>query len=234
MLYVHFMGRDSGTPRRRTSSTAWQRDHPWAKVYDAITGNHLVGGLLWRIGMSSDLGLLHRIAATELSALADGAAVLDLPCGGGVVLRDVPPELELRYVAADISPAMLERTREEAAKLEVAITTTEADVQALHFADAEFDLVFSFTSLHCFPDPQKAIQELARVTRPGGRFVGSALLRGGPVRHRLTWLGGGAIGILGPGCTRDELTRWLSDAGIDDVVLTDSGAITYFAGTRAR
>jgi len=225
MLYVHSMGRDS--------STRWQGDHPWAKVYDAITGNHLVGNLLWRVGMSSDLGLLHRTASAELSKLNDGAAVLDLPCGGGVVLRDVPAGLDLRYVAADISPAMLERTRDEAAKVGVPITATEADVQALQFTDGEFDLVFSFTSLHCFPDPQAAVGELARVTRPGGRLVGSTLLRGGPVRHRLTWIGGGAIGILGPGCTRDELTQWLDTAGIQDVVLTDSGAITYFAGTRA-
>lgn len=233
MLYVHPMGRDSSTPPNRNSSTAWKGDHPWAKVYDAITDNSLIGGLLWRIGMSSDLSLLHRSAAAELGRLVDGNAVLDLPCGGGVVLRDVPADLNVRYVAADISPAMLERTADEARKVGVDIETAEADVHHLQFADGEFDLVFAFTSLHCFPDPQKAVHELSRVVRPGGRLCGSTMLRGGPLRHRSGWIGGGLVGVLGPGCTREELLQWLDDAGMTDVVLNPSGAITYFSGTRA-
>jgi len=224
--YVRSMGHDS--------SQTWRRDHPWAKFYDAITGNRLVGGLIWKIGMSSDLGVLHRTATRELAVLEPGAAVLDLPCGGGVVLQNVAPDAALRYVAADISPAMLDRTRAEARAHGIDIETVEADVEHLQFADGEFDLVFSFTSLHCFPDPRRAIDELARVTAPGGRFVGSTLLRGGPLRERITWAGGNAIGILGPGCTREELAQWLAAAGLCDVELVDSGAITYFAGTRSR
>ena len=38
-----------------------------------------------------------------------------------------------------------------------------ADVGALPFADGEFDLVVTFTGLHCFPDPRRAVAELARV-----------------------------------------------------------------------
>ena len=233
MLYVHPMGRDSSSPRKRNSSTAWKGDHPWAKVYDKITDNTRLGGLVWRLGMDSDLSLIHRSAEAEFKRLDDGAAVLDLPCGGGVVLRDVPGYLSVRYVAADISPAMLERTEHEARKVGIKIETAEADVHNLQFADGEFDLVLTFTSLHCFPDPHQAVRELARVVRPGGRIVGSTMLRGGPLRHRLGWISGGIVGVLGPGCTREELLQWLEEAGITDVELTPSGAITYFAGTRA-
>lgn len=228
------MVRDSSPPAGgRDPSAAWRGDHPWAKVYDRITDHRLVGSLVWRVGMSSDLDLLHRTAAAELGALGDGASVLDLPCGGGVVLRDVPRDLDVRYVAADISPAMLARTRDEADRVGVEIETVEADVSALEFTDGEFDLVFAFTSLHCFPDPERAVHELARVTRPGGRLVGSTLLRGGPARERITWFGGTSLGVLGPGCTRDELEQWLRAAGIDAVEVRSSGAIHYFSGSRS-
>jgi len=216
----------------RSSSSTWRRDHPWAKVYDLITDNSLVGGLLWRVGMSSDLGLLHRTAAREFERLAEGDAVLDVPCGGGVVLRDLPRDRTLRYLAADISPAMLERTRDEADRLGVEIETADADVQELAFEDASFDLILTFTSLHCFPDPERAVHELARVVRPGGRLAGSTMLREGGLRRRATWAGGGLLGVLGPGCTRDELEQWLADAGLIEVELDRSGAITYFSGTR--
>src|SRR4051812_9054039 len=99
---------------RRDASQAWRHDHPWAAVYHRISGADRAGELIWRLGMRSDLGVLHRTAAAELAALPDGAAVLDIPCGGGIVLRDVPSGRSLRYVAGDISPAMLERTRREA------------------------------------------------------------------------------------------------------------------------
>ncbi len=225
MLYGRHMGRDS--------TAAWRGDHPWAKVYDAITDRTGVGRLLWRIGVGSDLEVLHRTARAELDALPDGAAVLDLPCGGGVVLRDLPEDRSLRYTAADVSPAMLQRTREEAAERGIVVETVEADVEDLPFDDGAFDLVLTFTSLHCFPDPHRAVQELVRAVRPGGRLAGSTMLRGGPPRHRLGWVGGTALGVLGPGCTRAELEQWLAEAGLVDVVLDPSGAITYFAGTRS-
>lgn len=211
---------------------AWTRDHAWAKVYDAIASHRAVGQVLWRVGMGSDLGLLHRTAGAALDRLPDGAAVLDLPCGGGVVLPNVPAGRTLRYVAADISPAMLQRTADEARRLGVAIETSSQDVGALTFEDATFDLVLAFTSLHCFPDPERAVHELARVIAPGGALVGSTMLRG-DWRSRQAWIGGTALGVLGPGCTAEQLRTWAADAGLVDVRLTRSGGITYIAAQKA-
>ncbi len=115
---------------RRDSSGTWQRDHPWAAVYDRISGDPHLGALLWRVAMGSSVEELHRRARRELAAVPAGGTVLDLPCGGGVVLRDLPTNHALQYVAADISPAMLERTRQEAGRLGVAadVETRVADV----------------------------------------------------------------------------------------------------------
>lgn len=219
--------------RRRDASQAWQRDHPWAIVYDRISGGERLGRVIWRVGMGSDLGLLHSTAGAELSALADGAAVLDIPCGSGVTLRDVPRGRALRYVAGDISPAMLERTRREAGRRAVDVELAEADVHDLAFDDGTFDLVLAFTSLHCFPRPEQAVSEIARVLAPGGRLAGSTMLTGQGLRHAAGWIGGRTLGVLGPGCTRLELVSWLEGAGMHDIVLRPYGGITYFTATRS-
>lgn len=217
---------------RRDASQAWRGDHPWAVVYDRISGGDRLGRLIWRVGMGSDLGLLHRTAALELAALPDGAAVLDIPCGGGVVLRDLPTDRSVRYVAGDISPAMLERTGREAARRGVDVELSECDVHELAVADGSFDLVLAFTSLHCFPRPERAVHELARVLTSGGRLAGSTMLTDMGLRHRVGWIGGRTMGVLGPGCTREELERWLGEAGMHEIVIRPSGGIVYFTATR--
>jgi len=113
--------------------------------------------------------LLYR-ATEAIAALPAGGAVLDVPCGGGVALRGLLPGRGLRYVAADISQAMLDRTARAAQSRGVAdqVQTCKADIAALPFADGEFDLCVTFTGLHCFPDPRAALAEIGRVVRPGG------------------------------------------------------------------
>jgi SAM-dependent methyltransferase len=212
---------------------AWENDPAWATVYDWTVEHPRLGGALWRIGIGSDLGELHRSTA-EIGRLPDGASVLDVPCGGGVALRGVRPGQDLRYVAADIAPAMLERTMVAARQRGVAdvVTPVVADVHALQFGDGEFDLVVSFTGLHCFPRPHDAVRELARVTRPGGAVTGSTLLRDLTVRGIPLMIAGRIAGLLGPGVSAAELPQWLSDAGFIDVAITQSGPMAYFHAIR--
>jgi SAM-dependent methyltransferase len=65
------------------------------------------------------------------------------------------------------------------------IEFVEAGVEALPFKDRSFDLVATYTGLHCFPDPAAAIGEMARVLRPGGELRGTSVIRrAGPARTR--------------------------------------------------
>ena len=215
------------------ASASWRLDHPWAKIYERVSTDDRLGPLLWRLGTGSSVEELHSRATAALASLAPGARVLDVPCGSGIVLRDLPEAHALRYVAADISPAMLRRTRTEAERLGLAgIETKEADVHRLDDPDHTYDLVLTFTGLHCFPDPAMAVHELARVLRPGGRIVGSTLTSDAGLRHRPMQVAGRTIGVLGPGGTRAELRRWLEDAGLVDVELTPTGAFTYLTARR--
>ncbi|TWG90640.1 Methylase involved in ubiquinone/menaquinone biosynthesis [Nocardioides sp. J9] len=210
----------------------WSDDPLWASFYDWTVEHPRAGGAIWRAGIQSDLGLLYR-AAAEIGRQPPGAKVLDIPCGGGVALRGLRPGQGVEYVAADISQAMLDRTMDAARQRGVddQVHPQLADVGDLPFADGSFDLVVTFTGLHCFPDPARAVIELARVLRPGGVLTGSALLndrrRYAPLR-----IGGRAAGLLGPGCTSADLEGWLAGQGVADVVLEVSGAIGYFRGVK--
>ena len=87
----------------------WGDDPLWASVYDWTVEHPQTGGLLWKTGIGSDLRRLYS-AAAEIGRQPAGSSVLDVPVGGGVALRGLRPGQGVRYVAADISQAMLDRT----------------------------------------------------------------------------------------------------------------------------
>ena len=79
---------------------------------------------------------------------------------------------------------------------------------------ASFDLVVSFTGLHCFPDPARAVVEMVRVLRPGGVITGSALLNDTGIRHEPIRRVGPAGRAARPGLHRRRgRCSWLGRAG---------------------
>ncbi|WP_193605796.1 class I SAM-dependent methyltransferase [Nocardioides dongkuii] len=212
----------------------WADDPVYAAAYDWSVEHPRAGRVAWRLGMGSDLRLLYA-AAREIGAQPRGARVLDVPCGGGVAVRALSPGQGVDYVAADLSPAMLARTARRAERCGVAdqVTTVRADVGELPFGAASYDLVVTFAGLHCFPDPARAVAELVRVLRPGGVLTGSAFLNDTGLRYEPSRRVGRRTGLLGPGCTGDQLIGWLAALGVRDLTLTTSGALAYFRGVRA-
>lgn len=213
----------------------WDQDPLWSHVYPWLVDHRRVGGALWWLGTQSDLGLLHD-AADRIADLPDGAVVLDVPSGGGVALRGLRKAQQVTYLAADISATMLARTMRAARSrgVEHLVTPLLADVGALPVEDASVDLVVSFTGLHCFPDPHLAVTELCRVVRPGGALVGSALLNDTGLRYEPMRRAGRLGGILGPGCTGEQVIAWLTQGGLVEVHLRVSGAFAYFEARRPR
>ena len=213
----------------------WHEDPLWATFYDWTVEHPRAGGALWRVGIGSDLRRLYD-AAAEVGRQPAGARILDVPCGGGVALRGLTPGQGVEYVAADIAPAMVDRTLAAARERGVAdqVVPRIADVEDLPFDSASFDLVVTFTGLHCFPDPAKAVVELARVLKPGGVLTGSALLNDSGARYELLRRAGRLAGLLGPGCTGEQVIAWLSARGLGELSLETSGALGYFRGVKRR
>ena len=211
----------------------WSDDPLWGRFYDWTVEHPQAGGALWKAGIGSDLQRLYA-AATEIGRQPAGSSVLDVPTGGGVALRGLRPGQGIRYVAADISQAMLDRTMVVARERHVVaqVEPVLADVGSLPFADGEFDLVVSFTGLHCFPDPHLAVQEMTRVLHPGGVLTGSAVLNDTGLRYAPVRRVGRLAGLLGPGARTTEVRAWLAEAGLEEVTLELSGAIGYFRGRK--
>ncbi|HET6576056.1 MAG TPA: class I SAM-dependent methyltransferase [Fimbriiglobus sp.] len=101
------------------------------------------------------------------------ARALEIGCGRGGftywLAAQSPRPTEI--VAADFSPAAVELAeRESSARGVVGVRWVQADIQAIPFDDSSFDTVFSFETIEHVPDPPRAVRELARVLRPGGRL----------------------------------------------------------------
>jgi SAM-dependent methyltransferase len=157
--------------------------------------------------------------------LPDGSAVVDAPCGAGVGFRSLSAWQRIRYLAVDISPAMVERARRKARALDQ-VEVVEGDAARIPVPDASVDLFISMWGLHCLPDPAAALREAARCLRPGGRLVGAMICTGDGLRQRL--LVRPSTGVFGPTGSVADLERWLDDAGFAPHPLEVSGAFAYF------
>ncbi len=215
-------------------SEMWRQNHPWAAIYSFGINRPSVARPTARLAFGTEIDLLYQ-ATDAIGELPAGSSVLDVPCGSGVALRGLQPGQGLRYVAADIAPAMLDRTRKTAEELGVSdqVETVEEDVENLSFADGEFDLCVSFTGLHCFPSPRKAITEIARVVKRGGALRASWFRTDGGVRYRPQIAMGRMSGLLGPSATTAEVRTWLAESGFTGVELVESGALAYVTATRS-
>ncbi len=100
--------------------------------------------------------------------MADGL-ILDIGVGAGRTIPFIEPGAS-RYVAIDLSPPMVEAARERFPHADIRL----GDALALPFSDGEFSFVlFSFNGIDYIDpgDRPRALDEIARVLRQGGRFV---------------------------------------------------------------
>jgi ubiquinone/menaquinone biosynthesis C-methylase UbiE len=137
-------------------------------------------------------------------------SVLDIGCGTGQLTVRVKHELApARVAGCDYSRGMLRQARRRSAD----VGWVQGDAGALPFRDGAFDAVISTEAFHWFPDQRQALTELFRVLAPGGRlflalvsspagWVGAALRTGSEL-----------LGEPFYWPTRDDLRRWLAEAG---------------------
>src|SRR6185369_6544870 len=127
----------------------------WAPVYD------LVFGPVFRQGRSAAVRAAEQI----------GGRILEVGVGTGISLPQYAASNQL--IGIDISEPMLEKARERVERLKLGHVEAIAvgDAEALDFPDDSFDVVVAQYVVTAVPRPECALDEFARVCRPGGEIV---------------------------------------------------------------
>jgi ubiquinone/menaquinone biosynthesis C-methylase UbiE len=174
------------------------------------------------VGFTKQLG---GVAATEelmeLCHVGEGSYVLDVGCGAGVTPCFVAKRYGCRVVGVDISEGMIARSRERAQREAVAdrVEFRVADAQELPFEDDLFDAVIT-ESVTAFPeDKQRAVNEYARVTKPGG-YVGlnESTWRKAPSPEMIAWASQAPDTSVNP-LPSEEWVGLLEGAALRDIVV---------------
>ncbi len=120
----------------------------------------------------SFMGQAYRRLAVKAAGLnLPGNRILDIGTGTGLLAAVLAKtNSDWQITGIDVSESMLAIARETTARNNFPdrIRFLQASADALPFAGGSFDLVVSNTSLHCWENPLKVFNELARVAAPGG------------------------------------------------------------------
>jgi SAM-dependent methyltransferase len=104
--------------------------------------------------------------ALDRIGLPEGASLLDAGCATGSLVA-LATGRGLRATGLDVAAGLVAYARRRVAGAEFVV----GELEALPFDDAAFDGVTALNALPYAGDPRRAIAELARVTRPGGRML---------------------------------------------------------------
>ncbi len=164
----------------------------------------------------------------EFAGVDSADRVLDVGCGTGSLTSSLARNPDIRGIhGVDFSAAYIEYAKR--AHSDSRIQFQVGDACALPFADQEFDHTLSMLVLQFIPEPERAVSELRRVTRPGGTVAAATWdSRGGFVWFRMFWdtaamLDPAAIERRAKTCARPmarpgDLERAWKAAGLTDVV----------------
>jgi ubiquinone/menaquinone biosynthesis C-methylase UbiE len=100
-----------------------------------------------------------------------GLRVLEIGCGRGVGTEIILRDFGAAHVTAfDLDPEMVKLAQKRLARHDGRVHLAVGDAAAIQAPDDSFDAVFDFAIIHHVPDWQRAVSEVRRVLRPGGRF----------------------------------------------------------------
>ncbi len=170
---THPRRRPADQPASRSANRRW-----WDADADAYHREH--GAFL---GEADFVWCPENLREEGAGLLGDvqGRRVLEVGCGSAPCSRWLAGR-GARVVAFDLSAGMLAHATAAAGRTGIRIPLVQADVCELPFADQSFDVAFSaFGAIPFVADSAAAMRQVARVLRPGGRWVFS-------VTHPMRWM----------------------------------------------
>jgi len=153
-------------------------------------------------------------------ALRPGETVVDLGSGAGLdaflAARVVGPEGQV--IGVDMTPAMLKKARENAARGGYAqVEFREGRLEALPVADSSVDAVMSNCVINLVPDKATVFAEIARILRPGGRLAISDIVLEAALPEAVVVDVYAYVGCISGAVLRDDYLAMLAKAGFDRV-----------------
>src|SRR5919106_5571683 len=147
----------------------------------------------------------------------------DVGCGTGSLTFELA-RFARKVIGVDLSSEMLRRARAVAREREVRnVEFRQGDALKLPLDSHSVDAAFCVMVLHFLPDPQRAVEELCRVTRPGGSVILVDL-----VQHKQEWMRE-QMAHRWRGFDRAVIDKWLRAAGANSVGYDLTGS---FAGEK--
>ena len=154
------------------------------------------------------------------AAVNPGETVLDLGSGAGIdcflAAREVGPTG--RAIGVDMTPAMIERARANAAKGGYGnVEFRLGEIEHLPVADASIDVVISNCVINLSPSKEQVFREALRALKPGGRIVVSDLVLTRPLPPELKQRVDLLVGCVAGASLKDDYLRMMGEAGFRDV-----------------
>jgi SAM-dependent methyltransferase len=150
------------------ASEGLTEESPWVDIDQCGYAAELAV-YLERVAVRPDIRRWHGVAL-DMLGLRPGQTVLEAGCGVGIVARELARLVGPRghVVALDLSQLIITEARKRHED-DLPVSYVVGDVTALPVPDGAFDVVRCERVLQHLTDPDQALRELARATRPGGR-----------------------------------------------------------------
>jgi demethylmenaquinone methyltransferase / 2-methoxy-6-polyprenyl-1,4-benzoquinol methylase len=138
-------------------------------VFDAVASKYDVMNDLMSLGMHR----LWKAYTVAVAGVRPGHKVLDIAGGTGDLARAFARQVGAQglVVHTDINEAMLRTGRDRLTDEGLLLPTTICDAETLPFASASFDVVTVALGLRNMTHKERALAEMARVLKPGGRLL---------------------------------------------------------------
>lgn len=209
----------------------------WRRYEKIITGATAFDRFLVRTMWGTDkfIPLLFEMLDSVAADCKPGF-FLDIPVGTGIFTAgEYSLQPNLAFVAADYNRGMLGSALEKVRAEDYGnVMLVRADACNLPFADGAFTGVMTMNGIDSFPNKWRALDELVRVLRHGGKLAGSLYCRGERlltdilIGHVATWFGW----FTRPIFTEYELLYELDSRSIRNVITKKVGPILFFSGRK--
>ncbi|HET6547774.1 MAG TPA: arsenite methyltransferase [Solirubrobacter sp.] len=171
---------------------------------------------------------------TAMADLQPGDVVLDLGSGGGIDVL-----LSARRVAPtgtayglDMTDEMLDLARANQAKSGVDnVHWLKGHIEAIPLPANSVDVVLSNCVINLSTDKPQALREATRVLKPGGRFAVSDVIADPDMDDATRADMQQYVGCVAGALTHDEYARYLADAGLTDIEITETHRVHDHAGS---